>query len=74
MGSRGSVIPLFINQMKNNKIVTITNKNMTRFMMSLDDSINLVFKAFKDGNNGDIFVQKSPACTMNTLKNRKKKF
>ena len=67
MGSRGSVIPLFINQMKNNKIVTITNKNMTRFMMSLDDSINLVFKAFKDGNNGDIFVQKSPACTMYTL-------
>lgn len=67
MGSRGSVIPLFINQMKNNKIVTITNKNMTRFMMSLDDSINLVLKAFKDGNNGDIFVQKSPACTMYTL-------
>ena len=67
MGSRGSVIPLFIDQLKKNKIVTITNKNMTRFMMSLDDSINLVFKAFKDGNNGDIFVQKSPACTMLTL-------
>jgi UDP-N-acetylglucosamine 4,6-dehydratase len=67
MGSRGSVIPLFIDQIKNNKIVTITNKNMTRFMMSLDESINLVFKAFKDGTNGDIFVQKSPACTMYTL-------
>jgi len=67
MGSRGSVIPLFIDQIKNNKVVTITNKNMTRFMMSLDQSINLVFKAFKDGVNGDIFVQKSPACTMYTL-------
>ena len=72
MGSRGSIIPLFINQMKNNKIVTITNKNMTRFMMSLDDSINLVFKAL-DGNNGDIFVQKSP-CTMYTLYKSLKNF
>ena len=61
MGSRGSVIPLFINQIKEGKDLTITNPNMTRFMMSLDDAINLVVFAFNNGNQGDLFVQKSPA-------------
>ncbi len=69
MGSRGSVIPLFIEQIKKNKIITITNPEMTRFLMSLDDSINLVIKAFNNGKNGDIFVQKSPACTIKNLLN-----
>ena len=69
MGSRGSVIPLFIEQMKNNKEITITNPDMTRFLMSLDDSINLVIKAFNSGKNGDIFVQKSPASTIINLLN-----
>ena len=69
MGSRGSVIPLFIDQIKNNKTITITNPDMTRFLMSLDDSINLVIKAFIEGKNGDIFVQKSPASTIINLLN-----
>ena len=69
MGSRGSVIPLFIEQMKNNKEITITNPDMTRFLMSLDESINLVIKAFNSGKNGDIFVQKSPASTIINLLN-----
>ena len=64
MGSRGSVIPLFSNQIKNNKPLTITNPNMTRFLMSLEDSINLVLYAFKNGSNGDIFIQKSPSATI----------
>ncbi len=67
MGSRGSVIPLFINQIKEGKDLTITNPNMTRFMMSLDDAINLVVFAFNNGNQGDLFVQKSPATTIETL-------
>ena len=67
MGSRGSVIPLFINQIKEGKDLTITNPNMTRFMMSLDDAINLVVFAFNNGNQGDLFVQKSPAATIETL-------
>ena len=67
MNSRGSVIPLFINQIKNKKPLTITNPNMTRFMMSLDDSIDLVLHAFKNGNQGEIFVQKSPASTIQNL-------
>ena len=67
MGSRGSVIPLFIKQIKEGKNITITNPNMTRFMMTLDDAINLVVYAFNNGNQGDLFVQKSPAATVETL-------
>ena len=64
MGSRGSVIPLFVNQIKNNKAITITNPRMTRFMMSLDDAVELVIHAFKEASQGDIFVQKAPACSL----------
>jgi len=67
MASRGSVIPLFIDQIKSGKNLTITDPNMTRFMMTLEDAVNLVIYAFKNGNNGDIFVQKSPASTIETL-------
>ena len=67
MASRGSVIPLFIEQIKAGKSLTITNPNMTRFMMSLDDAVDLVLYAFKHGNQGDIFVQKAPAATIKTL-------
>lgn len=73
MASRGSVIPLFIDQIRKDKEITITDPNMTRFMMSLDDAVDLVMFAFKHGKNGDIFVQKAPAATVgllaNTLKN-----
>ncbi len=64
MASRGSVIPLFISQMKNRKPITITDPNMTRFMMSLDDSVDLVEFAFTNASPGDIFVQKAPATTI----------
>ena len=64
MGSRGSVIPLFVNQIKNKKSITITNPKMTRFMMSLDDAVDLVIHAFKEASHGDIFVQKAPACSL----------
>jgi UDP-N-acetylglucosamine 4,6-dehydratase len=67
MCSRGSIIPLFIKQIKEGKPLTITNPKMTRFMMSLDDSVDLVMFAFKNGNPGDIFVQKSPASTIGDL-------
>lgn len=67
MASRGSVIPLFIRQVVNNKPITITDPSMTRFMMTLDDAVNLVIHAFKNGNNGDIFVQKAPAATIEVL-------
>ncbi|MFL2603740.1 MAG: polysaccharide biosynthesis protein [Flavobacteriaceae bacterium] len=67
MASRGSVIPLFIEQIKNNKPLTITNPQMTRFMMTLDDAVDLVQFAFDKGNNGDLFIQKSPAATIQTL-------
>lgn len=67
MASRGSVIPLFIDQIKNSKPLTITDPEMTRFMMTLDDAVDLVIYAFKNGNNGDIFVQKSPAATIDVL-------
>ena len=67
MGSRGSVIPLFIDQIKKNKTLTITDYNMTRFLMSLDESIDLVIKAFKEGKTGDIFVKKAPAVTIEVL-------
>ncbi len=73
MASRGSVIPLFINQIKNGEEITITDPNMTRFMMSLDDAVDLVMFAFKNGKNGDIFVQKSPAATIELLANTIKK-
>ncbi len=67
MASRGSVIPLFIDQIKKNKNITITDPNMTRFMMSLDDAVELVLFAFNNSNQGDIFVQKSPAATIGIL-------
>ncbi|UKT63281.1 polysaccharide biosynthesis protein [Pedobacter mucosus] len=67
MGSRGSVIPLFIKQIKSGNAITITEPSMTRFMMSLNDSVELVDFAFKNANPGDIFVQKAPAATIHTL-------
>jgi UDP-glucose 4-epimerase len=67
MASRGSVIPLFVNQIKSNLPITITDPNMTRFMMSLEDAVNLVLFAFENCNQGHIFVQKSPASTIGQL-------
>lgn len=67
MASRGSIIPLFIKQIKEGKPLTVTDPKMTRFMMSLEDSVDLVMFAFKNGNPGDIFVQKSPAATVEVL-------
>lgn len=67
MGSRGSVIPLFLNQIKQNKSLTITNPDMTRFMMSLDEALDLVLYAFEYGEQGDLFVKKDPAATIDTL-------
>jgi UDP-N-acetylglucosamine 4,6-dehydratase/5-epimerase len=67
MASRGSVIPLWIEQIENNEIITITDPNMTRFMMTLDDAVDLVVYAFQHGHNGDLFVQKAPAATLDVL-------
>lgn len=67
MASRGSVIPLWIEQIKNNSGITVTDPNMTRFMMSLDDAVDLVIYAWQNGENGDLFVQKAPAATLNVL-------
>ena len=67
MASRGSVIPLFVSQIKARKPITITDPEMTRFMMSLDDSVDLVLFAYKHGTGGDTFVQKAPAATMDQL-------
>jgi UDP-N-acetylglucosamine 4,6-dehydratase len=67
MGSRGSVIPLFVTQIKANKPITITDPEMTRFMMSLEDSVDLVLFAYKQGKDGDTFVQKAPAATIGQL-------
>ena len=67
MGSRGSVIPLFIDQIKSGRPITITDPNMTRFFMSLDESVNLVIHAFKYANQGDLFVQKSSSATIGEL-------
>jgi UDP-N-acetylglucosamine 4,6-dehydratase/5-epimerase len=67
MASRGSVIPLFVDQIKSGKPLTITDPSMTRFMMTLQDAVELVLFAFKNGNQGDIFVQKAPAATIETL-------
>ena len=67
MASRGSVIPLFVDQIRQNKPLTITDPNMTRFMMTLEDAVDLVLYAFEHGQNGDIFVQKAPAATIEVL-------
>jgi len=67
MASRGSVIPLFVSQLKEGKSITITDPNMTRFLMTLEDSVDLVIYAFTHGNQGDIFVQKAPASTVADL-------
>ncbi len=67
MASRGSVIPLFVEQVFAGKPVTVTDPSMTRFMMTLDDAVDLVLYAFENGRNGDIFVQKAPAATVETL-------
>jgi UDP-N-acetylglucosamine 4,6-dehydratase/5-epimerase len=67
MASRGSVIPLFVEQIMAGQPITITDPEMTRFMMTLEDSVNLVLYAFEHGNNGDIFVQKAPAATIAVL-------
>ncbi len=67
MASRGSVIPLFIGQLKNNESLTVTDPNMTRFLMSLEDSVDLVLHAFEHAKQGDIFVQKAPASTVADL-------
>ncbi len=67
MASRGSVIPLFIDQMTAGKDLTLTDPNMTRFMMTLDDAVDLVLYAFEHGKNGDLFVQKAPAATIEVL-------
>jgi UDP-glucose 4-epimerase len=67
MASRGSVIPLFVQQIKESKPLTITDPSMTRFMMTLKDSVELVVFAFEHANQGDMFVQKAPACTIETL-------
>jgi UDP-glucose 4-epimerase len=67
MASRGSVIPLWIDQILSNKPITITDPNMTRFMMTLDDAVDLVIYAFENGINGDLFVQKAPAAKMQVL-------
>ena len=67
MASRGSVIPLFVDQVLAGKPITVTDPSMTRFMMTLDDAVELVLYAFEHGNNGDIFVQKAPAATVSVL-------
>ena len=67
MASRGSVIPLFLNQISEGKPITITNPDMTRFMMTLDDAVDLVLYAFEHGEQGDLFVQKAPAATIEVL-------
>lgn len=67
MASRGSVIPLFVTQIKEGKAITVTDPNMTRFLMSLEDSVDLVLYAFEHGEQGDIFVQKAPASTVADL-------
>lgn len=67
MASRGSVIPLWVEQIKEGKPITITDPNMTRYMMTLDDAVDLVIYAFQHGHNGDLFVQKAPAATLEVL-------
>lgn len=67
LGSRGSVVPLFLNFIKNNRPLTITNPNMTRFLLTLNEAVKLALKCLKDGKHGDLFVIKSPACSIKTL-------
>jgi UDP-glucose 4-epimerase len=67
MASRGSVIPLFVSQLKEGAALTVTDPNMTRFLMSLEDSVDLVLYAFENGEQGDLFVQKAPASTIEDL-------
>lgn len=67
MGSRGSVIPLFLEQIEKGSDITITNPRMTRFMMTLEDAVDLVLYAFENGKQGDLFIQKAPAATIETL-------
>ena len=67
LASRGSVVPLFVSQIKNNKPITVTDPNMTRFLMTLEEAVELVLFAFENGNNGDLFVKKSPSTTIGTL-------
>jgi UDP-glucose 4-epimerase len=67
MASRGSVIPLFITQIQAGKPITITDPNMTRFLMNLDEAVDLVIFAFKNANQGDLFIQKAPASTIHDL-------
>lgn len=69
MASRGSVIPLFVEQLKQEMNLTVTDPHMTRFMMTLEDAVDLVIYAWQHGNNGDLFVQKAPATTLETLAN-----
>ena len=67
LGSSGSVIPLFVDQILNKKFLTVTNPKMTRFMMTMEDAINLVLFAFRNGKNGEIFVKKSPASSIEDI-------
>ena len=67
MASRGSVIPLFVEQIQNKIPITVTDPSMTRFMMTLNNAVDLVLYAFENGESGDLFVQKSPAATIDTL-------
>ena len=67
LASRGSVVPLFVSQIKNNQPITVTDPNMTRFLMTLEEAVELVLFAFQNGNNGDLFVKKSPATTIGIL-------
>ncbi len=67
MASRGSVIPLWVEQMKSGNPITVTDENMTRYMMTLDDAVDLVIYAWQNGKNGDLFVQKAPAATLTVL-------
>ncbi len=67
LASRGSVVPLFVSQIKNNKPITVTDPNMTRFLMTLEEAVELVLFAFKNAKNGDLFVRKSPATTVGIL-------
>jgi UDP-N-acetylglucosamine 4,6-dehydratase len=67
MASRGSVIPLWVDQIKSGNPITITDPGMTRYMMTLDDAVDLVLYAFENGNQGDLFVQKSTAATLDVL-------
>lgn len=67
IASRGSVIPLWIDQIKTKKDITMTDSSMTRFMMTLEDAVDLVLYSFQNGNNGDLFVQKAPAATLDIL-------